>query len=133
MPDEFNERFLYRDCERLGLMKEGDREDALRRWTGHVQRHFAEKVMKMQKERPIPDDWKHHFRGDKLGKGARDAYNVPQPEEVREMYLAFYPTLGFMPHGRVVTQELAVRHGASEVAQARRPTATPATRGAVRN
>lgn len=87
----FNERWFYRDAERLGLMLEGDREDPLRRWAGHCQRHFFEQVCEM---REVPSDWCNHFRGDKF-KDSRNRYFLPKPEQVQEKYLRWIPTYGF--------------------------------------
>lgn len=96
-PLRFNQNFyhvlFYADCIRLGLMTEADQEDPLRRWTGHCQRHFGEKLLMMNN---CPDTWSKHFRGDVV-KDARGQYFVPTPEQVREKYLEWVPKIGFTP------------------------------------
>lgn len=89
----FYEYLFYPDCERLGLMTRADRDDPLRRWTAHCQRHFMEKVLMMTN---CPDTWSKHFRGDII-KDARAHYFVPTPEQIREKYLELMPKFGFLP------------------------------------
>ena len=48
-PGDLSERWFYPECERLGLMKPGDRKDPRRKWTAHCQRHFSEQVHRMAK------------------------------------------------------------------------------------
>ena len=90
---DFYDRVFYPDCYRLGLMKPGDEQDPLRRWTAHCQRHFLEKVLMMA---DCPDTWSKHFRGD-IVKDARGHYFVPTPEQIREKYLEWMPKLGLQP------------------------------------
>lgn len=94
-PLRFNQNFydvlFYPDCLRLGLMTEADKDDSLRRWTAHCQRHFGEKLLMMNN---CPETWSKHFRGDVV-KDARGHYFVPTPEQVREKYLEWVPKLGF--------------------------------------
>lgn len=85
--------FFYTDCERLGLMQPGDRQDSLRRWTAHCQRHFGEQVRQMAN---VPSDWSNHFRGDAF-KDARGKYYEPPPEHVRKKYHELIPRIGFQP------------------------------------
>lgn len=87
----FYEVMFYPDCIRLGLMTEADREDPLRRWTAHCQRHFGEKLLMMNN---CPDTWSKHFRGDVV-KDARGHYFVPTPDQIREKYLEWAPKVGF--------------------------------------
>lgn len=86
-------RMIYADCERLGLMQPGDRDDPLKRWTVHCNRHFGEKLLAMA---DCPETWRKHFRGDVV-KDAMGQYFVPTPEQVREKYLQWVPKLGLMP------------------------------------
>lgn len=90
---DFYETFFYKDCERLGLMQPEDREDSLKRWTAHCQRHFGEKLLMMHN---VPDTWAKHFRGDAV-QDARKHYFVPTPAQVREKYLELVPMIGFKP------------------------------------
>jgi hypothetical protein len=97
------ELLYYRDCERLGLMLPGDRDDPLRRWTGHCDRHFGQQVNQTSGIRSnagtrqtVPDNWNHHFRGDKI-KSAIDKYYQPPPLDVLDAYHTFIPPMGFLP------------------------------------
>lgn len=88
------ERTMFEaDCLRLGLMQEGDKQDPLRSWTAHCQRHFGEKVLELH---DVPGDWCHHFRGDRTG-GARKSYYRPTPEQVQQKYHQWVPMFGFSP------------------------------------
>lgn len=109
----FNARWFYREAERLGLMappdpmtgEGGDREDPLRRWSGHCQRHFLEQVCEMN---DVPGDWCNHFRGD-VFHDSRNHYYKPKPEQVVEKYLRWIPTFGF----KALPEAPRVRGGAS--------------------
>lgn len=92
-PYDFNQRWFYREAERLGLMGPGDRKDPLRRWAAHCQRHFFEQVCEMEE---VPPDWCNHFRGD-VFRDSRNFYFSAKPEQVLEKYLRWIPVLGFKP------------------------------------
>ncbi|MFA5860684.1 MAG: hypothetical protein WDA16_03220 [Candidatus Thermoplasmatota archaeon] len=89
---------FYTDCERLGLMLQGERTNRLRAWTAHCQRHFGEKLLMMNN---CPDTWSKHFRGDAV-KDARGVYFVPTPEQIRQKYVEWVPKVGFKPLANVV-------------------------------
>lgn len=86
-------RYFTLDCERLGLMKAGDRMMSVRRWTGHCQRHFGEQIRQLHN---VPSDWNNHFRGDAF-KDARGDYYKPTPDHIRQKYHELIPLLGFQP------------------------------------
>ena len=88
---QFYDALFYPDCIRLGLMTEEDKQDPLRRWTGHCQRHFGEKLLMMNN---CPDTWSKHFRGD-IVKDARGQYFVPTIDQIREKYREWVPRIGF--------------------------------------
>ena len=91
--DRLYPRYFTQDCERLGLMKPGDREISTRRWTAHCQRHFGEQIRQLHN---VPADWNNHFRGDAF-KDARGDYYKPTPEHIRQKYHELIPRLGFQP------------------------------------
>jgi len=110
--DRLYPRYFTLDCERLGLMKPGDREVMTRRWTAHCQRHFGEQIRQLHN---VPSDWNNHFRGDAF-KDARGDYYKPTPEHIRQKYHELIPHLGFQP----LPEATRLRKGVQSEAEAHR-------------
>jgi hypothetical protein len=89
--DRLYPKLFIEDCERLGIMQPGDRENPEKTITAHCMRHFGEQICE---NHHVPDPWPNHFRGDVLG-DARRHYNQPKPEEIQDQYLRHVPLLGF--------------------------------------